>query len=63
MFIIDDPIYSRARSKRVELLAKTYDHVKKKYVHGFRMLTLGWSDGISFIPLAFSLNACNGPST
>ena len=55
VFIIDDSIYSRARSKRVELLAKTYDHVKKKYVHGFRMLTLGWSDGISFIPLAFSM--------
>ena len=26
-----------------------------KFVRGFRMLTLGWSDGNTFIPLAFSL--------
>jgi len=55
VFIIDDSIYSRAKSKSVELLARTYDHVSKVYTRGFRMLTLGWSDGNSFIPLAFSL--------
>jgi hypothetical protein len=35
----------------VELLAKTYDHSKHKYLFGFRMLTLGWSDGSTFIPV------------
>ena len=55
VFIIDDSLFSRSRSKTVELLARVYDHVEHKYVRGFRMLTLGWSDGNTFLPLAFSL--------
>jgi hypothetical protein len=55
VFIIDDSLFSRSRSKAVELLAKVFDHVEHKYVRGFRMLTLGWSDGNTFLPLAFSL--------
>lgn len=43
---------SRAHSKKVELLAKVFDHVEHKYTKGFRMLTLGWSDGNSFLPLS-----------
>ncbi len=48
-------LYSRNRSKAVELLANVRDHVEHKYVRGFRMLTLGWSDGNTFLPVAFSL--------
>ena len=48
-------LFSRSRSKKVELLARVYDHVSHKFVRGVRMLTLGWSDGNSFVPLAFSL--------
>ena len=55
VLIVDDSLFSRSRSKKVELLAKVYDHVSHKFVRGFRMLTLGWSDGNSFVPLAFSL--------
>lgn len=55
VLIFDDSLYSRNRSKKVELLARVYDHVEHRYVKGFRMLTAGWSDGASFIPLAFSL--------
>lgn len=55
VLIFDDSLYSRNRSKKVELLARVYDHVEHKYVKGFRMLTAGWSDGASFVPLAFSL--------
>jgi len=55
VLIIDDSLYSRNRSKKVELLARIKDHVSGKYVKGFRMLTLGWSDGNSFVPLLFSL--------
>ena len=29
-----------------------FDHVEHKYTKGFRMLTLGWSDGNSFLPLS-----------
>ncbi len=55
VFIIDDSLYSRARSKKVELLARVFDHTTRKMVKGFNMLTLGWSDGYSFIPLDFTM--------
>ena len=55
VLIVDDSFYSRTRSKSVELLAKVFDHVDRKYKKGFRMLTLGWSDGNTFLPLAFTL--------
>ncbi|KYH30050.1 transposase DDE domain protein [Clostridium tepidiprofundi DSM 19306] len=55
VLIVDDSFYSRTRSKSVELLANVFDHVDRKYKKGFRMLTLGWSDGNTFLPLAFTL--------
>jgi hypothetical protein len=48
---IDDTMFERNRSKKVELLAKAYDHAKHAYKFGFRMLTLGWSDGSTFLPV------------
>ena len=51
VLIIDDSIFERNRSKKVELLAKVYDHATHKYRFGFRMLTLGWSDGSTFLPV------------
>ena len=51
VLIIDDSMYERNRSKKVELLTKVYDHAKHVYKFGFRMLTLGWSDGNTFLPV------------
>jgi hypothetical protein len=53
--IVDDTFYGRNRSKKVELLAKTFDHASKgqKYKRGFRLLSLAWTDGVSLIPLLF----------
>ena len=51
VLIIDDSMFERNCSKKVELLAKVYDHAKHKYRFGFRMLTLGWSDGSTFLPV------------
>ena len=48
-------MFDRSRSKNVELLARVFDHCSMKYRSGFRMLTLGWSDGNSFIPVSHSL--------
>ena len=50
VLILDDSVITRNRSKAVELLARVYDHVTHKYQKGFTMLTLGWSDGYSFVP-------------
>ena len=49
--VIDDSVFDRNRSKKVELLAKIYDHAKHAYLNGFRMLTLGWTDGNTFLPV------------
>ena len=55
VLIADDTLFNRDRSKRVELLARVHDHNTGRYMRGFRMLTLGWSDGNSFIPMALSM--------
>jgi len=51
VLIIDDTMFERNSSKKVELLSKIYDHAKKTYKYGFRLLTLGWSDGNTFLPV------------
>lgn len=53
--IVDDTLYSRSRSKKVELLANVHDHTGKgcAFKRGFRMLTLAWTDGNTLIPLLF----------
>ena len=53
--VIDDSLLTRDRSKNVELFSRVFDHTTHKYRKGFRMLTLGWTDGSSFIPLNFRL--------
>jgi hypothetical protein len=55
VLILDDSVIKRNRSKSVELLARIYDHVEHKCQKGFTLLTLGWSDGYSFIPTGFNM--------
>jgi hypothetical protein len=55
VLIFDDSTYDRSRSKAVELLAWIYDHNIGRNLKGFKLLTLGWSDGNSFLPLDFVL--------
>ncbi|OXS25257.1 MAG: hypothetical protein BI182_05870 [Acetobacterium sp. MES1] len=55
VLIVDDTLFERNRSKNVELLSRVFDHVKHRYTKGFRLLTLGWSDGNTFIPVSGSL--------
>ena len=55
VLIADDTLYLRDRSKHVELLARVHDHNTGRYHKGFRMLTMGWSDGGSFIPIQLSM--------
>lgn len=54
-FVIDDSIYPRLSSKKVELSSICHDHADSghKYKTGFRMLALAFTDGFSLVPLAF----------
>lgn len=51
VLIVDDSVYDRNRSRKVELLTKIWDHAQNIYPFGFRMLTLGCSDGSTFLPV------------
>jgi hypothetical protein len=55
VLIVDDSPYDRSRSKAVELLSRVWDHSNGRLIKGFRMLTICWSDGVSCLPLDFSL--------
>lgn len=55
VLVLDDSVIKRNQSKKVELLAKVYDHVEHKFQKGFTLLTLGWSDGYSFVPVGFNM--------
>ena len=55
-FVVDDTVYKALYAKKTELVSLIHDHAEKgknKFKWGFRMLTLGWTDGVSFIPLCF----------
>ena len=56
-FVLDDSFIGRKRSKKVELLSFIFDHVSGRSLPGFNLLTLGWTDGFSFIPVAFNMLA------
>ena len=53
VLIVDDTLYSRSRSKKVDMLTRVYDHNTNKYIKGFKLLTLAWSDGNTTIPLRY----------
>ena len=55
VFIVDDTLYRRHGYKKTELCAAVFDHVDMKSRKGYRMLTLGYSDGNTFIPISHRL--------
>jgi hypothetical protein len=54
-WVVDDSPYERPRSTSVEGLSRFFDHSRGLFSRGFRMLTLGLTDGATFIPFSFSL--------
>lgn len=61
VLIADDSPYERPRAKKVELASRVYDHSSGKYIRGYRMLTLAWSDGASCLPIDFALLSSSNP--
>lgn len=53
--VLDDSVLERTKGKEVELLARIFDHVSHRFVKGFTCLQLGWTDGISYIPVNSAL--------
>ena len=55
-FIIDDSLLQHIGWK-IENITRVFDHCLSKTVYGFKYLVLGYHDGISTIPLDFSLHS------
>jgi hypothetical protein len=53
--IVDDSLFKREFSNNTEILARVFDHNKQTYFKGLRALTVGWSDGNTFLPVNFAL--------
>ena len=56
-FVVDDSLFERTSCKKTELGSRVFDHVSMKYRKGYRLMTLGWTDGNTFLPVNSSLLA------
>ncbi len=60
-FIVDDTLVEKS-GKTIEKIGKVFDHCTRTYRIGMKLLTLGFWDGTSFIPLDMSIHNEPGKS-
>lgn len=53
-FVVDDSLFERTSCKKTELGSRVFDHTSMKYRKGYRLMTVGWTDGNTFLPV----NSC-----
>ena len=61
-FVVDDSLFERTSCKKTELGSRVFDHTSMKYCKGYRLMTLGWTDGNTFLPINSSLLATSKES-
>ena len=61
VFIVDDTMIQRLRSHNAEMLTRLHNHVTGKSEKAYNNQTLGFSDGVSFVPLCFSVHSSANP--
>lgn len=59
MFILDDTTLEKT-GKCMEFIGRVFDHTSHAYVLGYKLLSLSFFDGVSHIPLDFSIHAEKG---
>ena len=57
--VLDDSDLAKT-GRYIEKISRIFDHVSKRYILGFKLLAMGYWDGVSFIPLDFSLHRERG---
>ena len=50
-FVIDDSLFERTSGKCTELASKVFDHCSMKFKTGYKLMTFGWTDGNTFLPI------------
>lgn len=58
--VFDDTTQYRDRSKKVEMLARCYDHAENRYYKGHTLLTMAWTDGQTLIPADYRVVSASG---
>lgn len=58
-FIFDDSTLPKT-SHKTELVSRVHDHVSGSFVLGYKILVMGYWDGLSFYPLDFSIHREKG---
>ena len=53
-FVVDDSLFERTSCKKTELGSRVFDHTSMRYCKGYRLMTLGWTDGNTLLPI----NSC-----
>lgn len=57
--IVDDTLLEKS-GRGIEKISRVWNHVTQKYVLGFKLLLMGYWDGVSFIPVDFSIHRERG---
>jgi hypothetical protein len=58
--VIFDDSFLPKTGRYIEKISRMFDHVSKRYMLGYKLLTMGYWDGVSFIPLDFSFHRERG---
>ena len=58
-FVVDDSSLSKT-GRYIEKVSRVWDHVLNRCILGYKLLAMGYWDGVSFIPLDFSLHREKG---
>lgn len=57
--VFDDTVITKT-GKLIEKVSRVWDHVSQSYRLGFKLLLMGYWDGVSFVPLDFSYHREKG---
>lgn len=57
--VVDDSVLAKS-GRCIEKVSRVWDHVSKRYVLGYKLLALTYWDGVSCIPVDFSLHREKG---
>ena len=58
--LIFDDSFLLKTGRYIEKISRMFDHVSKRFLLGYKLLAMGYWDGISFLPLDFSLHRERG---
>lgn len=61
-YVVDDSLFERTSCKKTELGSRVFDHTSMRYCKGYRLMTLSWTDGNTFLPINSSLLASSKAS-